>query len=555
MRTVVLLVKNGIGYGHLRRAVLLAEAVRRAGRLRPVIVSQATTLDLLKDRTVQVVNLPLLQRVPSDVLEDAYTVLLERLLTRLDPAIVIEDTYPDPRYLSLSALAGRPRLLVMRRLDGESFDKLRATGRLAAYDRILVAQRPEEFHDEGHSADALAAVLHSGKFAFVGNLSHEVDRDAVAAVGRRYAPTGAPLVVVNGGAGGDQLADGYGDRLFAAATSVADRLRRSDHSAHFVLVTGPYYAGRMLQEAPNVTVRSFEPQLAELLAAAHVAIIKPGNNVLSETLQGGAHAIMVPDASFLEGLDGHARRTAGRYGGTVAPADPDVLERLVSQALDELPRNCRLRPNRSGIAKAVATVESLAQTPSGRVRERQMLLVLRPGPRWTPTMVHELLPDGASGPTVLGLADGDGPVAVSGPRLASSRKAIALLLDGTRPDVAPEALAGQGVRVLITSSSEEGTQVRRWLRRSPPTVSQTVVPATRLVAAPGQFERLSRQLAQVIESAEPSCAVVDLSEHQEKDALSLTLRELCVWLAEQPVELVGPSVLDARYVQRLLEAA
>jgi predicted glycosyltransferase len=125
MRNVVFLVKNGIGYGHIRRAILLARAVQEAGVFRPIIISQASTLDLYDGAGVRVVNFPLLHRVPSAVTEDRYSEILDETLALLEPAVVIEDTYPDPRYGNLRSLSAVPRILIMRRLDGASFDQLR----------------------------------------------------------------------------------------------------------------------------------------------------------------------------------------------------------------------------------------------------------------------------------------------------------------------------------------------------------------------------------------------------------------------------------------------
>jgi len=370
LRSVVFLVKNGIGFGHIRRAILLAEAVRAQGRLRPVIVSQASSLQLYTTTTIPVVNFPLLHRVSSAVAEDCYTEILDRLLERLDPAVVIEDTYPDPRYLALPALADRPRLLVMRRMDGASFDHLREAGRFTSYDRILIAQRPEDFAREGHSGQSTAAVASSGVFTFIGNLHHTPTAADIHEAGIRYAPEGQPLVVVNGGAGGDQLHDGYGDRLFGACATVAARLLKNDDPARFVLVTGPYYAGRPLENTPNVTVAHFEPQLAALLAAAHVAVIKPGNNALAEALHGHAQLILVPDASFLEGLDAHATRVTDEHGGTVASPDADALEPLIRTALVQPPRRRRPPPNPDGIAAVLTEIGALARRGAARLRPR-----------------------------------------------------------------------------------------------------------------------------------------------------------------------------------------
>jgi len=119
-----------------------------------------------------VVNFPLLHRVPSDTAEDLYTDVLDHVLDRLDPAVVVEDTYPDARYRRLPSLADRPRVLVMRRLDGLSLDQIRQRGDLAHYDRILIAQDKTDFRQEGHSGETLAAVETSGRFAFVGNIAY-----------------------------------------------------------------------------------------------------------------------------------------------------------------------------------------------------------------------------------------------------------------------------------------------------------------------------------------------------------------------------------------------
>lgn len=197
MRNAVFLVKNGIGFGHIRRALLIAEAVQDAGRLRPIIISQASSLALYRNTSVRVVNFPLLHRVPSAITEDFYTDLMSRLLDRLNPAVIIEDTYPDARYRRLGALADRPRILVMRRLDGLSFDQIRERGDLAHYDRILIAQNRDDFRLEGHSGESLATVASSGRFAFVGNIAGTAPVADITAVRREYAPE-TPLIVVIG---------------------------------------------------------------------------------------------------------------------------------------------------------------------------------------------------------------------------------------------------------------------------------------------------------------------------------------------------------------------
>jgi predicted glycosyltransferase len=378
MRNVVFLVKNGIGFGHLRRALILAEALLDAGQVRPVIISQASSLAIFQGTRVPVVNFPLLHRVPSAVAEDWYTEVLDALLDQLDPAVVIEDTYPDQRYAGLTSLMDRPRLLVLRRLDHASFDTIRATGAFARYDEILIVQDQEGFGREGHSDVTLTAVHASGRFQFVGPVYRAPTADEVEKLRAEYAPDGSPLVVVNGGAGGDQMPDGYGDRLFHSCQQMAAALAGDGTRVRFVFVTGPYYAGRPLETRANVTVRRFEPHLHALLAAAHVAVIKPGTNALSEALSGRAHLVLVPDVSFMEGLSEHAERIVAEYGGQVAAADAEVLKPLVRAALSQQPRLRRFdQPPTEGIAKITAAICRHAATGTVSLDPYRLLLLIK----------------------------------------------------------------------------------------------------------------------------------------------------------------------------------
>ncbi|KUO22136.1 hypothetical protein [Streptomyces dysideae] len=556
MKTVVLLVKNGIGFGHLRRAVLIAEAIRNEGRLRPVIISQASSLSLFRDTPVEVINFPLLHRVSSAVAEDSYTAILDRLLERLDPAVVIEDTYPDPRYLSLKSLAQRPRLLVMRRLDGTSFDQLRMQGRFAAYDEILIAQSREDFLREGHSGDSMAAVQFGTSFSFIGNLSYSPSPAEIAQMRAAYAPNDEPLVVVNGGAGGDQMPDGYGDRLFGACAQVAARIHADGHRARFVFVTGPYYAGKPLHETGNVTVRRYEPRLAGLLSAAHVAIIKPGNNALSEALLGQAHLVLVPDVSFMEGLDEHAARIAEQYGGATATTDPEALEKLVCEALARPLREVRLEPNHKGLAEAVDVIHQLAQRPLPHVPRRRLMLVLNPGSGQQADALRRAVPEPLKSALILNETAPEGPPSIAeldAPR-AGVEEVQALLVSSEPPSTTPQAIADRGIRLLIAPNAVSPA-VERWMRLAPPLPALAVLHGSTVTAAAGRAEFCLRRLAQALAAEEPSCVILDLSRLSDGRAIEQYLAKIGDWLRLQPVELIGPEAATALLARRLLESS
>ncbi|HEX8346918.1 MAG TPA: hypothetical protein VF657_19585 [Actinoplanes sp.] len=546
MRHAVFLVKNGIGFGHIRRALLIAEAVQAAGRLRPVVISQASSLALYRDTSVRVVNFPLLHRVPSAITEDFYTDLLGRLLDRLNPAVIIEDTYPDARYRRLDALADRPRILVMRRLDGLSFDQIRERGDLAHYDRILIAQNQGDFRQEGHSGESLAAVASSGRFALMGNIAGTVSAADVSAVRHEYAQD-TPLIVVNGGAGGDQMPDGYGDRLFHACQQIAATFAQERHPARFVFVTGPYYAGRPLHLTRNVTVRRFEPRLAALLAAADVAVIKPGNNALSEALAGSARLVLVPDVSFMEGLDEHADRIAARHGGAVGVPDRTSLEPLIRAALDRPPRFDRVAPSRTAVDAVVDEIHR--QADGGRqvhVRSKTLLLALVPPDHRDPRSLGQDLPEELQGAVVVG---DDAIIRLSRAGNVFNGTPRAVLVDDEPGAQRAQELVDGGTVMLIQRHSPPA--VTRWLRMRPPSPALLTVSAEFVVARSNLPEAVPRRITRLLDCNAAAVVVLDLGR-LSSDELPTFLHSLGRWLSTQPVRLAGIPETAALLADRLL---
>lgn len=552
MKHAVLLVKNGIGFGHIRRALLIGEAVQRVGTLRPVVVSQASSLALYQDSAVRVINFPLLHRVPSAIAEDLYTDLLNELLDRLDPAVVIEDTYPDARYRRLPALADRPRILVMRRLDGLSFDQIRERGDLAHYDRILIAQDEAAFQEEGHSGESLAAVRYSGRFAFVGNIAHTPSPDEIRAARHAYVPDGVPLIVVNGGAGGDQMPDGYGDRLFHACQTIAAALAEEQRPVRFVFVTGPYYAGSPLADTDNVVVRRFEPRLAALLAAADVAIIKPGNNALSEALAGHAQLVLVPDVSFMEGLDEHAARVVAQYGGAVGEPHRASLEPLIRDALARPPRERCLVPSSAAMDSLVEHIHHHANGAGVRsVTAKKLLLILIPPIGMAPDAFAADLPTGLREALILGDRERAGAViTISSLIQNAAAQARATVWDIDPEPLLPQDLANRGVRLLILPGPSPAAS--RWLKLHPPSPAVPTVVSQRVTGQATSIARQQRRIAQILESTTAATLLVDLSSIPQPD-LPQYLDELADWLETQPVRLAGVEDIAAIEAHRLLQ--
>jgi predicted glycosyltransferase len=535
MKNIVFLVKNGIGFGHIRRALLLAEELALSNSdLRPIVVSQAHSLDLYRASRVRVVNFPLLHRVPSARTEDSYLEMLDRLMVRLQPAVVVEDTYPDGRYGAVPSLRHVPRILIMRRLDGLSLDQLRESGAFERYMRILIAQEQMDFLSEGHSGDTLTAAELSDRVDFIGNIHHVPTPDEINRARATYSPDGEQIVVVAAGAGGDQLHDGYGDQLFGNCVQVANEFAGEGHAARFVLVTGPYYAGRPLRDTRNVVVQRFEPQLSALLAAADVAVIKPGNNALSEALVGSANLVLVPDASFMEGVDEHALRTTHRYGGVVVRPEKHVLEEAIRGALAAPARTKRPAASTDSLGQAVAIIRELATAPAPSPNPKQLALLVQGTDGIRVASIASPMTEWQT----ITLADAPSP-------------ATAVLLGADPPGCDPQALVDRGVRVLLVDRDGPSAGAKRWLTLSPPAPSLVVLRTAVVMPTRDEIDEAIHCVARHLRRRAWGAVRLDV-RGQREDEVGTYVDKLLDWISEQSVDITDVGTLAAHAADELM---
>lgn len=332
---ILFLVKNYIGFGHIRRTLLIAEQI---SALEPdidiIFISQAKSLLLFHNTPYRVINFPFLHRLPNNATAVVYKTLLNQIIINLNPTLVIEDTYPDEWYISVSAIQNIPKILILRRIDSLSINNFRKDGYFSLYDRVLVVQDREEFFAENHLQEITLLIRFSDIFRFVGPVFHFPTDDEINHARKKYVRQGEKLIVVNAGAGGDHFNDAYCERLFISVERVAQRLQ--GQNAHFIFVMGPYYKGMRPAQRSNVTIVDFEPNLSALLNIADVAIIRPGYNVAQETLAGSARAILIPGTSYMESQYLYAEYLAKKYNNVrIGNHDnPNALLSLVEELLE-----------------------------------------------------------------------------------------------------------------------------------------------------------------------------------------------------------------------------
>jgi hypothetical protein len=128
------------GFGHVRRTLLIADAQHALEPAAEVfLIGQVRSLLPLQQTGYRVINFPHLHRLPNDTMEAALRKLLNHIIAEIAPSLIVEDTFPDANQLFLPAVREVPKVLVLRKLSGVFFERMRQRGELQHYNRILVA--------------------------------------------------------------------------------------------------------------------------------------------------------------------------------------------------------------------------------------------------------------------------------------------------------------------------------------------------------------------------------------------------------------------------------
>lgn len=336
---VLFLLKNGIGYGHFQRTLVIAEELRCLG-CKCFFICQAGSLKIFEDRGFPVFNFPFLARLPNNLSELVFTDLIDGIIDRIDPDVVIEDTYPDDKYLSMPSVQNRRKVLILRRMNPMELNGLRLSGHLQNYERILCLEQADEFFAECNVPELRTAARFSAKFSFLGSVFKTPTKNEIARMHKEYKNPDFPLVVVNAGAGGEHLSGRESRTIFKNAIEAAKEFETEKLYVNFVIVGGVYNV-ESFEVGGNVKVVGYEPHLAALLAAADICIVRPGYNVVHEALCGGSKIIAIPGVSYMEQQAYWVKTLARKYGVKVCEdASPSGIIALINESL----QNTHLQP-------------------------------------------------------------------------------------------------------------------------------------------------------------------------------------------------------------------
>ena len=305
---LVMLALNGEGLGHLIRCTIVCDALKSVGE-KPIIFSQG----LYQPHGAShfpAKNIPSLWRAPEDVRKRVASELYTMAAISL-PAIVVEDTHPNPIRLSPEVR----RVLMVRPTSFEYLRSLRQR-QSNVYAAFVLCDAPDS-PTWPYTPDETKEVIGWDNWHVVGPIYRRATASDIDEVLRRYSLSADEdlCVFTMGGGGVHEVNDRDVERFMALATEVADRIQQGPRPVRLIFVKGPYFP-------PDVTVPDFfetvqhEPQMPALLSVARGAVIRAGFNTTWECLAAGTPFVPL-------------------VGTTVAEPVPERVSKL--QALGLLP--------------------------------------------------------------------------------------------------------------------------------------------------------------------------------------------------------------------------
>ena len=358
--SMLVYVQHLLGIGHLARASLVADAVRKAG-LRVKLVLGGPPVPGFPPPGLEIVALPpvragqggfseLVDLAGEPAGETYLTKRRETLLAAFDafrPDIVLIEAFPFGRRqmrFELEPLLERSNLAPWAPLVACSLRDIVQEGRKSGRDRETadVLQRSFDVLLVHGDPDLIAL---DASFP----LAHEI-ASLIRYTGIVSGPMGALQgeafdVVVSAGGGA------AGTRIMRASIKALPRSRLKD--ARWIFVTGPNLppdvAGELAAGLPeNAVVTAHRSDFRALLATATLSISQAGYNTAADVLVAGCRSVMVP---FAEGGETEQTRRAGALAGRglVHVVDerelsPETLSRAIDRAMEgALPARSGLR--------------------------------------------------------------------------------------------------------------------------------------------------------------------------------------------------------------------
>jgi radical SAM protein with 4Fe4S-binding SPASM domain len=330
---------NGVGLGHVARAVSLASEMRElVPGIQILVLTNARDTSFIANAGLDFVQLPPRlagephadpERVCTALPQPLEEAVLVAALDAFTPDLVVFDTHAPMRLVDHAATLGARAVLVLRELRPEALRSFAASAVALAFDRIVVPHEPGDM-DLAPLADLpfelvgpIVRAIPHGHGSAISGPSVEVVRGA-GGQGR----SGSRHLVVATAGGGGQPVDAA--RYVRAVADAHLLLRAVFPDLETVLVTGPYGDAPPNADAyPGLTVVRSTPDLGVLLARATLVVSQAGYNAIAEIRALEKPAVLVPGHRKAEDQRARALRLVRAKAAVLAkPEARSIADRI-----------------------------------------------------------------------------------------------------------------------------------------------------------------------------------------------------------------------------------
>ena len=356
MPSVLFLPSLGKGFGHVKRALLISQALKHAEpSLSPIIVIDSILSRYLNPCDSQFLVLP--PRISSffqDWITNScgvehydFAAAMHEIIKGLCPNMVVYDLALSQSLVDLVHKSGGLNVLVLRRQKLDRLSLLLSSRLLDSVDKIIIPHCREEFSQDD--------TTYASRSTNVGHIVSEPDVHLQASIRSQLAVPGEAFWVVATIGGGGY--SGEWELLVELISHTASILFTQKRPIVFSVFSGPYNPYPLPASSSNLRWHCFNPSLGSWLGAADFVVSFGGYNSALEILQSGRPALLIPRSRELD--DQFARvQGLSKYPDIHTIVDQSSssthLAQLILQYANQQTRCQRLRPAKSTGSDSVA---------------------------------------------------------------------------------------------------------------------------------------------------------------------------------------------------------
>lgn len=362
MKKIVFMLQNGIGFGHFKLALNIAEYLKSNHEI--IFITQAKSTKIFDEYDYKVYNFPMLYTLKTNNEVLIMNKLLNNLIDSIKPDLVIEDTYPDDFYLNLPSLINVKKALILNRLDGAEFEHYYFSGIANQYQKIIVLKEKQDFMNELNSKEVINFANYSNRLVYYNGVFSQPNSNIKKHIIEKYnIDKYDKNIVVSCGAGGWHIGENVCETIFKEAICAVNSLSKNGLNVQLILILGPYsnYLKSKLAMKKNIKIVDFETNLDALFQVADLNVLRPGYNSTMEAISGGSNVLLLPGISYMEDQKDWCQELAKIYG--IDYLEVENISQLEKKIKKLLEKNYRTQTQPRNYTKTVANeIENIVNT-------------------------------------------------------------------------------------------------------------------------------------------------------------------------------------------------